>query len=101
MGESRNVYVEPDERAVIRTADVYQTEVEAGTGGYSDTLLAVVANFRNSGAPEGLSLIHIFYARHIIAHRDMKTDVNRLKAQPARVEAREAKYEYTQILRND
>ena len=31
----------------------------------------------------------------------MKTDVNRLKAQPARVEAREAKYEYTQILRND
>ena len=39
MGESRNVYVEPDERAVIRTADVYQTEVEAGTGGYSDTLL--------------------------------------------------------------
>ena len=34
MGESRNVYVEPDERAVIRTADVYQTEVEAGTGGY-------------------------------------------------------------------
>ena len=55
MGESRNVYVEPDERAVIRTADVYQTEVEAGTGGYSDTLLAVVANFRNSGAPEGFN----------------------------------------------
>lgn len=55
MGESRNVYVEPDERAVIRTADVYQTEVEAGTGGYSDTLLAVVANFKNSGAPEGFN----------------------------------------------
>ena len=55
MGESRNVYVEPDERAVIRTADVYQTEVEAGTAGYSDTLLSVVANFKNSGAPEGFN----------------------------------------------
>lgn len=55
MGESRNVYVEPDKRAVIRTADVYQTEVEAGTAGYSDTLLAVVANFKNSGAPEGFN----------------------------------------------
>lgn len=51
MGESRNVYVEPDERAVIRTADVYQTEIEAGTAGYSDTLLAVVATYKNSGAP--------------------------------------------------
>lgn len=51
MGESRNVYVEPDERAVIRTADVYQTEIEAGTSGYSDTLLAVVATYKNSGAP--------------------------------------------------
>ncbi len=55
MGESRNVYIEPDERAVIRTADVYQTEVEAGTAGYSDTLLAVVANFKNNGAPEGFN----------------------------------------------
>ena len=55
MGETRNVYVEPDERAVIRTADVYQTEVEAGTAGYSDTLLSVVANFKNSGAPEGFN----------------------------------------------
>ncbi len=53
MGESRNVYVVPDDRAVLRTADVYQTEVEAGTAGYSDTLLSVVANFTNSGAPEG------------------------------------------------
>lgn len=51
MGESRNVYIEPDERAVIRTADVYQTEIEAGTAGYSDTLLAVVATYKNSGAP--------------------------------------------------
>lgn len=51
MGESRNVYVEPDERAVIRTADVYQTEIEAGTAGYSEALLAVVATYKNSGAP--------------------------------------------------
>lgn len=53
VGDSRNVYVVPDDRAVLRTADVYQTEVEAGTAGYSDTLLSVVANFTNSGAPEG------------------------------------------------
>ncbi|MEG2747203.1 MAG: iron-sulfur cluster assembly scaffold protein [Gordonibacter sp.] len=55
MGESRNVYVEPDDRAVIRTSDVYQTAVEIGTTGYSDTLLAIVANFENSGAPEGFN----------------------------------------------
>ncbi len=55
MGESRNVYIEPSDRAVIRTADVYQTEIEVGTAGYSDTLLAVVANFKNSGVPEGFN----------------------------------------------
>lgn len=51
----RNVYVEPEERAVIRTADVYQTESEIGTAGYSDKLLSVVATFSNSGAPEGFN----------------------------------------------
>ena len=51
----RNVYIEPEERAVIRTADVYQTESEIGTTGYSDTLLSVVATFYNSGAPEGFN----------------------------------------------
>lgn len=51
----RNVYIEPEERAVIRTADVYQTESEIGTTGYSDTLLSVVATSDNSGAPEGFN----------------------------------------------
>lgn len=55
MGETRNVYLEPEDRVVIRTADVYQTETENGTVGYSDTLLSVVANFKNSGAPEGFN----------------------------------------------
>lgn len=55
MGESRNVYREVEDRRVIRTADVYQTEMENGTEGYSDTLLSVVANFKNSGAPEGFN----------------------------------------------
>ncbi|MEG0324521.1 MAG: iron-sulfur cluster assembly scaffold protein [Raoultibacter sp.] len=55
MGDSRNVYVEPVDRAVMRTADVYQTESEIGTAGYSDTLLSVVATFTNSGAPDGFN----------------------------------------------
>lgn len=49
----RNVYEEPVDRALIRTADVYQMENEVGTIGYSDTLLSVIANYRNSGRPEG------------------------------------------------
>lgn len=47
--------VEADARRVIRTADVYQTNVDDGTVGYSDTLLSVVANFRNAGVPEGFN----------------------------------------------
>ncbi|MDO4289682.1 MAG: iron-sulfur cluster assembly scaffold protein [Eggerthellaceae bacterium] len=49
----RNVYVEPDDRVLLRTADVYQTRVDTGVEGYSDTLLSVVANFKNAGVPEG------------------------------------------------
>ena len=52
---TRNLYVEPAERALIRTEDVYQTETEVGTIGYSDTLLSVVANYCNSGRPEGFN----------------------------------------------
>lgn len=55
MGDVRNVYLEPETRAVLRTEDVYQTEVDNGVDGYSETLLSVVANFRNSGAPEGFN----------------------------------------------
>ena len=53
--EARNVYREVQDRHVLRTADVYQTEIEDGVTGYSDTLLSVVANFRNGGAPEGFN----------------------------------------------
>lgn len=55
MGDVRNVYLEPAPRAVLRTDDVYQTEIDNGTDGYSDTLLSVVASFTNSGAPEGFN----------------------------------------------
>lgn len=53
MGEGRNVYADVKDRHVIRTEDVYQMETEEGVAGYSDTLLSVVANFKNSGIPEG------------------------------------------------
>lgn len=55
MGDVRNVYIEPSDRVLLRTADVYQTEVDDGVEGYSDTLLAVVANYRNGGRPEGFN----------------------------------------------
>lgn len=50
--DARNVYIEPEDRAVIRTKDVWQTEIDNGVAGYSETMLAIVANFNNSGAPE-------------------------------------------------
>jgi NifU-like protein len=53
VNDIRNVYKEVSDRLVIRTEDVYQTQTENGTAGYSPTLLAVVAGFRNSGIPEG------------------------------------------------
>ncbi len=53
MSDVRDVYADPNDRAVLRTADVYQTEMEDGVAGYSDTLLSVVANFKNSGIPVG------------------------------------------------
>ena len=55
MSDVRNVYLEPEDRSLIRTEDVYQTELENGTVGYSDTLLSVIANYTNSGAPEGFN----------------------------------------------
>lgn len=56
MGDTRDVFAEPEQRVLLRTADVYQTEAaDEGTEGYSDTLLAVVANFKNSGRPEGFN----------------------------------------------
>lgn len=49
----RNVYRVPEDRVLLRTADVYQTEAEDDVASYSDRLLAIVADFRNSGRPEG------------------------------------------------
>lgn len=54
--EGRDIYHEPDDRALIRTKDVYQTELDNGVDGYSETLLAIVANFKNAGKPEGFNV---------------------------------------------
>ena len=48
MGEGRNVYRDVQDRAVIRTEDVYQMATEVGVDGYSETLLAVVAIAANT-----------------------------------------------------
>ena len=52
--DENNVIV-PQDLAYLRTADVYQTTVNDGVAGYSDTLLSIVANFKNSGRPEGFN----------------------------------------------
>ena len=54
--EGRDIYHEPDDRALIRTKDVYQTELDNGVEGYSETMLAIVANFKNAGKPEGFNV---------------------------------------------
>lgn len=48
----RDVYHTPADRVLLRTADVYQTEVADDITSYSDKLLAIVADFKNSGEPE-------------------------------------------------
>lgn len=55
MGEGRDIYHEPPQRVLLRTADVYQTEVDDGVTGYSDKLLSIVADYRNSGRPESVN----------------------------------------------
>ena len=54
MGDGRDVFHEPAERALIRTADVYQTNLDEGVAGYSDTLLSIVAWLTNSRQAGGL-----------------------------------------------
>lgn len=49
----RNVYQEPEDKVLLRTADVYQTEAVDDVSSYSDRLLAIVADFKNSGVPDG------------------------------------------------
>mgnify|MGYP004512785979 FL=1 len=56
LGDGRDVYHEPEDRALIRTEDVYQTELDAGIEGYSKELLAIVANFTNGGKPDGYNV---------------------------------------------
>lgn len=51
----RNVYRVPEDKVLLRTADVYQTEAQDDVDSYSDKLLAVVADFKNSGSPEDLN----------------------------------------------
>lgn len=48
----RDVYRKPEERVLLRTADVYQTEAPDDVTSYSDRLLAIVADFENGGAPD-------------------------------------------------
>lgn len=52
----RNIYIEPEERALIRTPDIYQTELDHGVEGYSKTLLSIVASCTNGGKPEGYNV---------------------------------------------
>lgn len=49
----RDVYHEPEDRILLRTEDVYQTESPDIIAEYSETLLGIVADFKNSGIPEG------------------------------------------------
>lgn len=49
----RDIYNTPEDKVLLRTKDVYQTESEDDVASYSERLLAIVADFRNSGEPEG------------------------------------------------
>lgn len=51
----RDIYHEPPTRVLLRTADAYQTESLDEVTGYSDQLLAIVADYRNGGRPEGFN----------------------------------------------
>lgn len=51
----RDVYNTPEDRVLLRTKDVYQTESQDDVASYSDRLLSIVADFANSGAPEGFN----------------------------------------------
>lgn len=51
----RDIYHEPPTRVLLRTADAYQTESEDDVESYSDQLLAIVADYRNGGRPEGMN----------------------------------------------
>ena len=55
----RNLAVEPAMRVVIRTDDVYQTEVEKGVAGYPQRAVDIAAGYDNAGAlenPDGIGM---------------------------------------------
>lgn len=55
----RNLAVEPETRAVIRTSSVYQTEAEKGVAGYPGQAVRIAMNFDNDGAlpdPDGVGV---------------------------------------------
>ena len=69
-------------RPLIRTADVYQTDTDNGTIGYSETLLSVVAEFKNSGSPDGANVQSMVgkskkgeVALRLFARIDEETDI--------------------------
>lgn len=51
----RDYYHTPETRVLLRTEDVYQTEQADDVASYSDTLLSVVADCKNSGEPQGVN----------------------------------------------
>ena len=51
----RDIYNTPEDRVLLRTKDVYQTEAQDDVASYSEKLLEIVADFKNSGAPEGFN----------------------------------------------
>ncbi len=53
----RNLAVDPATRAVIRTDDVYQTEVEKGVAGYPQRAVDIAAGYSNAGRIEDASAI--------------------------------------------
>ena len=53
MSEGRDIYHEPKQKVLLRTADVYQTEVDDEVAGYSDKLLAIVADYHNGETVTG------------------------------------------------
>ena len=53
----RNMTYVPEDRALIRTEDVYQTQTEHGEEGYGPEVLRICATFDNAGVLEGANAV--------------------------------------------
>ena len=53
----RNMTYVPEDRALIRTEDVYQTQTEHGVEGYGPEVLRICATFDNAGVLEGANAV--------------------------------------------